>query len=599
MTMNRTAAANINLLWCELIVDELVRNGIDYFCISPGSRSTPLTTAVARHPNAKRIVCLDERAAAFHALGYARASGKPAVLVCTSGTALANYFPAVVEASVDCVPMLILSADRPPELLQTGANQTITQRNMFGSYPRWFFELPCPDEVILPQMVLTTVDQAVYQAGRAPMGVVHLNCMFREPLAPIQHPVSETYSASFAALEEVRKDASESYTRYAATIVQPSEYHITQAANILSAAHHGIIAVGELRTTEERSAVRELAEHLGIPVFADILSGLRTEHLPVVPFFDQILLSPKAQAAFAPDVVLHIGGQMTAKRFAQWMERTPPHHHLVLKPHPFRHDPAHTVTLRLEGDIAQTCRLLREQCEQSALQQRNEAITKHLERLQVLSVQIGEIVRSFVEKHEALSEIAVAQTVTEQTPSEHGIFLGNSMPIRDADMYASPNLRVSRLAANRGASGIDGLIATAAGFAEGLQQPTTLVIGDLSFMHDLTSLALLRSVRQPLTIVLVNNQGGGIFSFLPVAGFDDIFEPFFGTPHSYTFRQAADMFGLEYHCPTTQAEFVETYQMAVQGGGHTLIELRTDRQCNYDEHKNLQAEILAFIETEL
>ena len=184
----------MNQLWGYLIIEELVRNGVDYFVISPGSRSTPLTVAVAQNSQAKKIICLDERAAGFHAIGYARATGNPAVLICTSGTAAANYLPAVIEAALDNIPLIILSSDRPPELRQTGANQTINQVDLYGNYPRWQFDLPCPTAEINPNVVLTTIDLTVSKSRQAPGGVVHLNCMFREPFgstdAPIEIPAS-------------------------------------------------------------------------------------------------------------------------------------------------------------------------------------------------------------------------------------------------------------------------------------------------------------------------------------------------------------------------------------------------------------------------
>ena len=186
----------MNQLWGYLIIEELVRNGVDYFVISPGSRSTPLTVAVAQNQQAKKIICLDERAAGFHAIGYARATGNPAMLICTSGTAAANYFPAVIEAAMDNIPLIILSSDRPPELRQTGANQTINQVNLYGNYPTWQFDLPCPTAEINPNVVLTTIDLAVSRARQATGGVVHLNCMFREPFGSTDLPVEIPASLS-------------------------------------------------------------------------------------------------------------------------------------------------------------------------------------------------------------------------------------------------------------------------------------------------------------------------------------------------------------------------------------------------------------------
>src|SRR6185369_4205159 len=200
-----------NHLWSALIVEELVRSGVEYFCIAPGSRSAPLTVAVARHPKAKHFVHYDERALAFHALGYASAAKKPVVLICTSGTAGANFFPAIIEASKKKVPLIVLTADRPPELRQTGAVQTIDQTHLFGRYAKFFFQMPCPTVQIKPEVVLTTVDQAVYQAVRNPSGVAHLNCMFRDPLAPVK--TGENFNAYLKSIASWNKNR-KPYTQY-------------------------------------------------------------------------------------------------------------------------------------------------------------------------------------------------------------------------------------------------------------------------------------------------------------------------------------------------------------------------------------------------
>ncbi|MDF5732085.1 MAG: 2-succinyl-5-enolpyruvyl-6-hydroxy-3-cyclohexene-1-carboxylic-acid synthase, partial [Rhizonema sp. PD38] len=278
--------SNINSLWGSLIVEELIRNGVDYFVISPGSRSTPLTAAVARNSQARKVVCFDERGAAFHAIGYARATRNPVVLISTSGTAAANYYPAVIEAFTDGVPMMVLSGDRPPELRQTGANQTIQQFNLYGHYVKWQFELPCPDEKISPQMVLTTIDQAVYQTRKLPSGPVHLNCTFREPLAPTNAYIPEIYLASLTRWQEKQKP----YTQYTPSQVLPNEVSINQLAEIISQTKWGVLAVGQLKSHADIQAVSELAKKLQWPVFTDIQSGMRWESslTNIIHYFDPI-----------------------------------------------------------------------------------------------------------------------------------------------------------------------------------------------------------------------------------------------------------------------------------------------------------------------
>ncbi|MFO1433893.1 MAG: 2-succinyl-5-enolpyruvyl-6-hydroxy-3-cyclohexene-1-carboxylic-acid synthase [Candidatus Competibacteraceae bacterium] len=578
--------SNINTLWSSLLIEELARNGIDYCCISSGSRSAPLTVAAARHPRMRTLLCLDERGAAFHALGYARAAGRPAVLLCTSGTAAANYLPAVIEAAMDRLPLLVLSADRPPELQETGANQTIRQRGLFGVYAKWEFELPCPEETIAPSLVLTTLDQALYQARNAPCGPVHLNIPFREPLAPISAPVAEHYCESLGPWLSSQAP----FTVYSPRRSLPSPEAITDIARLL-AQSTGLIVIGRLESASARKAVIDLLQRLQWPVVADITSGLRlgVPGVPLLPYFDQLLLSPRFRAHYRPAVVLHIGGQIVSKRLPEFIQQLQPPHYIAIKDHPFRYDPNHQFSRHWETDIAVFCQAVLEQ----SAPQLPAADTR---TLLDLSTTVGEVIDGFSQAEQVVSEITVARLLSAQLPAGHGLWLASSMPIRDMDMVGGMRESDIPIGANRGTSGIEGGIAAATGFATGLQTPVTVVIGDLAFLHDLNSLALLKKIRQPLIIILINNNGGGIFSFLPIAGFADVFEDYFGTPHGFGFQAAAQLFGIDYRAPKTNGELLEAYRTAVATGRSTLIEIVTDRRENYELHQALQSRIVARIE---
>lgn len=572
---------NINHFWSSLIIEECIRHSITHFCISPGSRSTPLTTAVARNPAATTTICYDERGAAFFALGYARATGKPAVLICTSGTALANYYPAVVEASMDYVPMFILSADRPPELYHTGANQTIIQQRIFGEYPRSFMELPCPDEKIPPEYVLTTIDQALYQCMALPQGVVHLNCQFREPLAPVPVPLSSGYPQRLHHWAE----HGTAYTRYAIPGVCPTINDIHAIDDLLRKHPNAVLLVGSLKNDEERRLVLRLAEHYRLPVIADILSGLRHSNTSplLIPYADQILLSPEAQRYFSPDLVLRFGGRITSKRVWSWLEQHPPALHCAVQPFPFRHDPTHGVTHTLVSALPLFCQ---------GLLDVGEPMFQERSHTQVWS-ELSERINGLVEQHtqQTFGEIGITRMLVRSIPENQSLVLGNSMPIRDADMYGSEHVQGLKIAGNRGASGIDGLIATATGFAFGEKKTTTLLLGDVSALHDLSSLTLLRQCKDQLILIVVNNQGGGIFSFLPIAAYHDVAERYFGTPHHYSFEHIARQFDCDYYIPGTLHELQTSYQSAQQSGRRSLIEVRSIRAANVDEHKTLQTQI--------
>ncbi|MGA1865063.1 MAG: 2-succinyl-5-enolpyruvyl-6-hydroxy-3-cyclohexene-1-carboxylic-acid synthase, partial [bacterium] len=266
-----TNAENLNILWSSLIVEELVRNKVTCFCISPGSRSASLTVSAARNVKAKPTVFYDERGAAFYALGYAKATGNPAALICTSGTAVANYYPAIIEASMDRIPLIVLTADRPPELLETGANQAIRQPDIYGEYVRWQFNLPCPDDEIPPSMVLTTIDQLVYKARRSPAGPVHLNCMFREPLAPVSKKINPGYQKKILSWQ----GSDTPFTTLSKPALTPDKETINRMVEIISSARRGLLVAGRLNTKEEIEAVKRLSVRLKWPVYPDIASGLR------------------------------------------------------------------------------------------------------------------------------------------------------------------------------------------------------------------------------------------------------------------------------------------------------------------------------------
>jgi len=590
---------NLNALWGSLIIEELLRNGVDYFCISPGSRSAPLTVAAARHPCAKTIVCIDERGAAFHALGYARAAGKPAALICTSGTAAANYYPAVIEAATDCIPMIILTADRPPELRQSGANQAILQPDLYGDYAKWRFDLPCPEEQILPQMLLTTVDQMVYQSRRSPAGPVHLNCMFREPLAPAEAPFRADYLENVSAWQR-RKTP---YTAYPLARSEPPEDTIDEVAETLNATAHGLLVVGRLNSPEEIRAAHLLAEKLAWPVFADVASGLRigAPGENIIHFFDQLLLSEGFAERHRPETVLHLGGQPVSKRWREFLEKSRPGRYILAQDHPARSDPSHALTRLIESDIARFCQRISGKIRPAGNPRWRAEMARRSRKVQ-------ETLQGFLSSQNAVSEISAAYHLSRHIPRGSGLFLASSMPVRDMDMYACPpgvspgedlsapphpEERFLRVASNRGASGIDGTVASACGFAAGLERPVTLLIGDLALLHDLNSLAQVKSLSQPLLIAAINNGGGGIFSFLPIAQFEDVFEPYFGTPHRFDFRRAAAMFGLAYRRPRTDPQLIEAYLEALENNQSTLIEIRTGRAGNRELHRRLQKEILS------
>ena len=571
-----------NRLWADLIVEELLRCGVSFFCVAPGSRSTPLIAALAANEKAHSLIHFDERGTAFAALGHARATGRPAAWITTSGTAVANGLPAVVEAATDGVPMVLLTADRPPELRQTGANQTIDQPDIFGDYVRWRFDLPAPDPGIDPAMVLTTVDQAAYRAGRAPQGPVHLNLMFREPFLSGPEDV-DVLSGPSSWIE-----SGGPYTRYAATKPAVDEMEVHRLWETLRPVKRGLVVAGRLASRKQGEAVLRLADALGWPLLPDIGSQVRLGAEGLVAHYDALLAGDSFAQAHAPGAVVHVGGRAISRRLEQFLARSRPDPYVVVRENPFRLDPAHRVTHSVEANVLDFCAALA----RTATEDPPAMDPTWAESWREASEEVGRYLDgiSSGEPNEPL----VARVLSRNIPPDHGLVVASSMPVRDLDTYAATGGAPVPVAANRGASGIDGTVATAAGFARGLGRPVTLLIGDLALLHDLNSLAMLREIH--VVVVILNNDGGGIFSFLPVARHEEFFEPYFGTPQGVSFEPAAKMFGLGYELPATTEEFVEAYGSACARGTSTLIEVKTDRKENVALHRRVLEEVAARVE---
>ena len=579
--MNRDTP-RANRLWAYLIVEELLRCGVGFFCVAPGSRSTPLVAALAASEKARSLIHFDERGTAFAALGYARATGRPAAWITTSGTAVANGLPAVVEAATDGVPMVLLTADRPPELRQTGANQTIDQPDIFGDYVRWRFDLPAPDPDIDPAMVLTTVDQAAYRASRTPQGPVHLNLMFREPF--LSGPEDEDIPSGPASWVQ----GDEPYTRYAATKPAVDEMEIYRLWETLRPVKHGLVVAGRLASRKQGEAVLRLAGTIGWPLLPDLGSQVRLGSEGIAAHYDALVAGDSFAGSHVPEAVVHVGGRSLSKRLEQFLASSRPDPYVVVRENPFRLDPAHRVTHSVEANVLDFCTALVWAATEAppamnplwtaGWLEASEEVARHLE-----GIFSGEP-----------NEPLVARLLSRNVPPDHGLVVASSMPVRDLDTYATTDGAPVPVAANRGASGIDGTVATAAGFARGLGRPVTLLIGDLALLHDLNSLAMLRDVH--VIVVVLNNDGGGIFSFLPIARHEEFFEPYFGTPQGVGFEPAAKMFGLVYEHPGTMEAFVEAYGAACARGSSTLIEVQTDRGENMALHRRLLQEVADHIE---
>lgn len=553
--------AKMSNTWAALLVDQLVKQGVTHFCVAPGSRSTPLTIAVAEHPQTHAWVHFDERGCGFYALGMAKAMGKTVAVIVTTGTAAGNLLPAIMEASQSYIPLLILTADRPPELRDCSANQTIDQVKIFSSFVRWQMDLPCRSSEISENYLRSTVAQAVFRTVDSPRGVVHINCMFREPFFKKESSLFSPEPCRYAPCDRV-----------------PKEEVLKYWASQWNQMDRGIVIVGNFGHQTNISRIyADLAEQLGWPLFADILSPAREHSLA---YYDYILRQFKD---LKPQAILHLGDRIVSKTLQTWIAESAPEHYFCVSDHPFRQDPFHLVTERLACSPQLLCNAILPLIDKKVDR-------TWMEMWQNYSGSISENIESFFSNREILTEPSIARDLS-FVPKDWGIFIANSMPIRDADLFFFPKETRGNIFANRGVSGIDGNIATAIGIAQGIKKGVVALLGDLTTLHDLNSLALLKKSSYPVIFLIINNHGGAMFSFLPELPKQKCFEEFFAHSHDISFQKAADLFDIPFCRPSDAKDYLATLQSCIEKGKSCILEIVTDRQQNFQFHQEIQAQL--------
>lgn len=557
--------------FCATLTDEWIRNGVRHAVIAPGSRSTPLALALVARPELHVEVVHDERAASFVALGIGVATGRPAVLLCTSGTAAAEFHAAVVEAHQGEVPMVVCTADRPPELRDVGAPQTIDQWRLYGPAVRWFHDPGAPDDAQAPTWRAVAA-RSVAEATSPRPGPVHLNLPFRDPL------VGEP-----GALPPGRADGAP----WLRTLGGPAgldDTTLAELTGVLDRQRGVVVAGGGPGVRAAADAVHELAGQLGWPVLADPRSGCRTPRATTVAAFDAVLRNPEFAAAHAPEVVLRIGTQPASKVLAEWITASGA---VEVQLHATAAwlDPNHRAGFRVVADPATVLGQL-------AGRMRGAGGTPWLARWRRAEHRAQAVLDEQLGDGTALVEPAVARAVAAAAPDGATLVVSSSMPVRDVEWYAAPRDGLT-VHANRGANGIDGVIATAIGVAVGSGRPTVLLIGDLAFVHDSAALVALARRRLDLSIVVVDNDGGGIFSFLPQAAAlpGERFEQLFGTPHGSGIAQLAAAHGLAVTELDDRAELV--HWLARRGIGIGVV--RSDRGANVAVHDALHRAVRAAV----
>ncbi len=621
--------------------------GVSQFCVSPGSRNAPLTIAAAREPAVTVWNLPDERSAGFFALGVARVTGKPVALVCTSGTAAANYLPAVVEAHYARVPLIVLTADRPPELHGVGANQTIRQTGLYGEFVKWSIDMPVPaDEESFLSHARAVAARAAAVAATAPSGVVHVNYPFREPLIP---PADAARLSGGPSGREVDRRAGSGVDTDGEVDMADWKMSVASGAGALQAAGappfaapavrvgvrrlaaddlaamarelenavRGVVVCGPLPDRRAARAIARLAARLGYPVLADPLSQLRSldgAGAVIVDQYDTFLRfedgrqsdasrmpaagnagASTGERALRPDVVLRFGQAPTSKSLAAWLAQNVQARQCVIDEEASWRDAQWTATDVWIADPAELCEDLLAQLADdrpAQLADDRSAARGWLERWrEVNRVTEQELADHFAARRDAkgVFEGQVWRDLPGLLPDGSVLVVGNSMPVRDADAYFPATGRAVYMMGNRGASGIDGVVSTALG-ASAAQRlagggPTVLVIGDLSFYHDLNGLLAAAKYGLQLLVVLIHNDGGGIFSFLPPACHEDVFSHF-AAAHGLDFSHAVRMYGGSHRRAGSPAELRAAVRHGLVAGGLYVIEVPSDRALNVVLHQS-------------
>ncbi len=554
-----TATDSYQLL--RALCDELARCGLEHACTSPGSRSTPIVLSLAREP---RISCwshIDERCAGFFALGAAKASGRPVALTCTSGTAAANFAPAVIEAHQAHLPLIVLTSDRPPELRDAGAGQTIDQLKLYGDAVKWFFEVgvqDCTRERL--RWIRTIACRAYWTALDGRPGPVHLNFPLREPLV-LDRALPDDTSG---------RDGDRPYV----LLDRPQ-----QVAKAGGPHPFGRVVIVAGRTERDPGAAAELAQfarRAQIPLLADPLSGARRGPAAIA-HYDLLLRDPGFADAHRPQFVLRIGDLPTSKPLRAWLAGLDAAQ-IAIDPDDAWHDPDSVVGLRVSAPY-------RTLLEGMKAGEAFAADEDWLASWRAADASVAAAISTTLT--DTLSEPLVAATLGELLPAGATLFVASSMPVRDVEEFVAARDDPPRVLSNRGANGIDGTVSSAFGAAAAGARPVVLLLGDVALAHDIGGLLAASRLGLSITIVLLNNNGGGIFHFLPVAGQTDAFEEHVATPHGLDFSHAAKLYGCSYELAASADEFRALLIGSVTAARTTIIEVRTDREQNLALHRRV------------
>jgi 2-succinyl-5-enolpyruvyl-6-hydroxy-3-cyclohexene-1-carboxylate synthase len=595
------SASSLLAEWSRLLFGTLRRAGARDVIVSPGSRSTPFAWGAFKTEGLRLHAIVDERSAAFFALGLARAGSPPPVLLCTSGSAAANYFPALVEASLSRLPLLVLTADRPFELQHAAAAQTIDQQKLYGDHVRAFFDVAAPTGERASFAALARITAQAYFTARYPEpGPVHVNCRAKKPLEP-SAPNDDAERELAAHVDAL---LSSTLAPVAAPSTRANPRALAALADRVAASERAIIACGPLGAehgSETRAAIAELATAAELPLFAEVTSQLRFGHARAADAdaLGLLFASRSGRGALLPELVLRFGAPLTSTTGESVFAGSgaPELHLLAEHGFPDSMNVARSLTL---GPLAETARALTRLLEGRG---HLDARRAYRARVQAANTRVWSAIDAELGRSGAFGEVDAVRSVLRAVPDGATLMLGNSLPVREVDGYVPQDARSFRILHQRGANGIDGLVSGAAGAAAASDGPTLLLLGDVSFAHDLGAAALLRGVKSPLAVVIVDNGGGRIFEQLPVARLFDgdapgSFERLFLTPPELALEHAGPLFGVRYAAPRDASALEREVRAALATPGATLIHVSVAGHSARDTKERVERAIEAAFEAD-
>ena len=565
---------NRNILWSETFVRELVSCGVKYASLSPGSRNTPLTLAFAQNKKIKSFVHVDERSSGFFALGIAKATNSPVAIVCTSGTATAELYPAIIEAYQQRIPLIVCTADRPPELRGRGANQTINQNNLYKNHIRWFYDAGLPEMTIERISKLKEeTNKAFHKCLFSAKGPVHINFPFKKPFEPKTF-TNEIDEDTLRFAESTAKNNLYALPESESTISRKS--WINDISKLVSARTQGIIIVGPGNFGKAFiDECHKLSVRLNYPVFADGNSQLRFGNHKkdnIISNYDAFLRSDDFTKQIQPDIILQFGRTITSKGLESFLSNCSADRYMINEYGDW-FDPSERAKAAYAFDPTAFCKTLNRMLDNSGFSRVDKS---WLIKIKNAEDKTANLKRVIIDQSEFACEGRIIEEVLKVAPDGCNIMLSNSMPVRDFDYFASNNNKTIKVYNNRGASGIDGIISTALGISAASKNHTILLIGDLAFYYDLNSLLFAQKYKTSLTIVLINNSGGGIFEILPISNYGKIFKEYFITPHKLNFAKLVDAYEGKYFSASSWEQFKKLLTRATKVKDLTVLEVKTN-----------------------